>query len=410
VDSTSSRSRYIFKHSNKHAHTQQNGTHRCILSDGAHFQEGVLGPKLREKIEKNELVKGCVVELLEYSCTWFPDESNKKYLLIIVKNAEIKSKALARLGNPTTYYLKKRDGNATAPEKSGPVQYQQQQPKLPPGNTNHKAQHQCTNCKATLKKVLRCPCRNAVYCGRKCQKRDWPKHKVMFHSKNKKSEEKKKTESKTIVISDEAKSNVEDMCLLYESGRRQKHPFNCECCGSNREFDMIAAAYIGQEIALQNVVATYNLLDFFKSCMKIRPKGEEYRFLSCKGGVVNWSTPITPDTMELGRGNFDVELSSKNQVLFTSEAKDRAISRFRHRFRTAVLRVYFTNKKKSTRARRDVSPVVSRVWSFMVVDQEDARIPKIQVIGASENAAAFTLDKKGKPNKDIPSSLTSIYM
>jgi len=97
----------------------------------------MLTTRLNEKIEKNELVKGCIVELSEYVCNLVQDR-----LIIIVMNAEIKNGAVPRVGTPTN--VEKRDKRA-APS-SHPVQYHQQQPKqeqnLPPGNTNYNAQQQ----------------------------------------------------------------------------------------------------------------------------------------------------------------------------------------------------------------------------------------------------------------------------
>ena len=48
----------------------------------------------------------------------------------------------------------------------------------------------CSYCKTILKKPQRCPCKNAMYCNRECQKKHWKVHKKQFHIK---TEEKKTT-------------------------------------------------------------------------------------------------------------------------------------------------------------------------------------------------------------------------
>ena len=122
--------------------------------------------------------------------------------------------------------------------------------------------------------------------------------------------------------------------------------------------------------------------------MSTRPKDEKYRFMR-GGAVVNWSTPYTKHALSLhmGRGNFDVDLTSKKKLIFTSQAKNVAISHLRHRFRTGTLRVFFTDKKRKVK--------FGRIWSFYVYKQEDARVPRVRVIATAENIAASMHGKYG---------------
>ena len=54
-------------------------------------------------------------------------------------------------------------------------------------------QPHCSNCKVTLKKPLYCPCKQAAYCSKKCQKAQWKQHKKEFHQKDKQNSSKTKT-------------------------------------------------------------------------------------------------------------------------------------------------------------------------------------------------------------------------
>ena len=154
---------------------------------------------------------------------------------------------------------------------------------------------------------------------------------------------------------------------------------------------MITATFIGQDEQLRKYVRTCDFLDFLKECMATRPKGEKYRF-NVGGATVNWSTPFVADSVDgpilrMGRGNFDIELTKKKKLIFTSQARNIAISFLCHRFRTCTLRVYFTDKKRSRK--------FMRIWSFYVWKQEDARIPRVRVIGKAENTAASMYSKYG---------------
>jgi len=154
---------------------------------------------------------------------------------------------------------------------------------------------------------------------------------------------------------------------------------------------MITATFIGQDEQLRNYVRTCDFLDFLKECMSTRPKGEKYRFM-LGGATVNWSTPFVVDSVDgpflhMGRGNFDIDLSRKKKLIFTSQARNIAISFLCHRFRTCTLRVFFTDKRRSKK--------VGRIWSFYVWNQGESRIPRVRVIGKAENTAASMYSKHG---------------
>lgn len=117
-------------------------------------------------------------------------------------------------------------------------------------------QPHCSNCKVTLKKPLYCPCKQAAYCSKKCQKAQWKQHKKEFHEDDvKKNSSKRSKKNETEFTVDRlqeyfASKGYEEEDMKMEFGEDY---IKYKGCTFTREMFMIALGTKEKRQAIQNV-------------------------------------------------------------------------------------------------------------------------------------------------------------